>query len=72
MKLVLFEAPTAKLIAPPLTVTNGSLTVTLVNGTFPVLVTTKLYVMVSPTFVTPIGAVESTYVPSFVIAIDGL
>ena len=51
---------------------KASLTTTFESVTFPVLVTTKLYEIVSPGLVTPIGAKLSTYVPSLVIAIEGV
>ena len=64
-------APTARVAkGPPVTVTNGSVTEMLVKIALPVLVTVKLYVIVSPTE-TPAGNELSAYVPCFSNLMEG-
>ena len=54
MNVVELEAPTARVAkGPPVTTALTSVTVMLVRVTLPVLVTTKLYTIVSPTLVIP-------------------
>ena len=55
----MLEAPTARVGKAPVTVAFISVTVMLESVTLPVLVTTKLYVTVSPGLVVPNGAVVS-------------
>lgn len=69
MKVVLSEAPGARLVMGPpviVTPTTVSARVIFARGTSPVLVTVKVYVMVSPAFATPLGGTTSRLgVPTF-------
>ena len=70
MKVAESDAAGARLESgPPLTVTSGSVTVTFVRVTLPVLVTVKAYVIWSPAFWMP-SLFASTYVPVFSRAMD--